>query len=632
MCGIFGCLNGNINKTADVRLTELLIKKQKHRGPDNSGSFSDGNFAVSHVRLSIIDLSDNGKQPMQNAAKDICIAFNGEIYNFRELKKRYALESKFDFRSRTDTEVILYLYELLGIDFLNELNGMFAIAIWDSRIRQLILARDRFGIKPLFYSITDDTIWFSSEIKSILGVPGFEKRICFESIHHYFSFDYIPGEGTAFENIKEIKPGHVMQISSNRSLEIKYRQYWKATYGNERPENIEETVAYIRELIVNAVKSQLVSDVPVGVMLSGGMDSACLTAAMANISGNSGFHTFSLGFDEPSFDESKYSRIVAEKFGTTHHHIKITPQYIGDHIEKYLSFIDEPYADGSAIPTYLLSEEAKKYVKVLLSGEGGDEVFGGYDTYKAYLYNRCYKKLPQVIKWLAGQCVEILPASYKKLSFDYKAKKFVRGSDYNTPQSHYLWREVFSEEEKKKLFNWPVDFEQEYGASSGLFVNFYNQVSGGDELNKLLAIDCSFHFPDDLMIKNDRMTMAHSVEARVPYTDTKLFDYMSRFSGSSKLMKNTTKYFMKKAMKDDLPDSIINKKKIGLEIPYSKWFCQELKEILLDYLSPDSLKRIPFIHAAYVQQLIDAHLTHRKDNGRELWGILNFIAWHKLYF
>jgi len=632
MCGFTGYLNGDVNKTADVHQTELMVEKQRHRGPDNSGSYLDGNFAVSHVRLSIIDLTANGKQPMQNESGNICVAFNGEVYNFRELKKKYSLENKFNFRSKTDTEVVLYLYELLGLDFISELNGMFAFAIWDSRIKQLILARDPFGIKPLFYTVSGGAFWFSSEIKSLLGIPGLQKEICIKALQNYFSFDYIPGEDTAFENIKEVKPGYLMQISSGETLTIKYRPYWEPVYGNEKPDNPKEVIEQVRMLLTDAVRTQLVSDVPVGVMLSGGMDSSTLTALMAHIRGDSNFHTFSIGFDEPSFDETKYSKIVAGLFGTTHHDIHITPRSIIENIEHCISFIDEPYADGSAIPTYLLSKEAKKHITVLLSGEGGDEIFGGYDTHKAYLYNQYYKKIPKPARWLTRQCVESLPSSYKKLSFDFKAKKFVRGSEYSIPHSHYSWREVFSEAEKKQLFNFPFDAEKKYGPSYCLFTDFFDQLKNGDDLNKLLAIDCSFHLPDDLMIKNDRMTMANSIEARVPFTDMNLFNYMSKISGRSKLMKNTTKYFMKEAMKGMLPETIINKKKIGLEIPYSKWLCNEMKELMLDHLSKDSLNRVPFINKDYVHLVIQEHLSQKKDNGRELWGLLNFVIWHKLYF
>jgi asparagine synthase (glutamine-hydrolysing) len=628
MCGLFGYVNGNCEKPADKNLTGSLIKLQQHRGPDDSDSYSDGNYAVSHVRLSIIDLSKNGRQPMQNAAGTITVAFNGEIYNFRELKAQYSLETEFNFKSKTDTEVILCLYEKLGIDFVKELNGMFAIAIWDSRIKQLLLLRDRFGIKPLFYTIVGDSLWFSSEIKSLLQIPGFEKKVCLRAIHHYFSYDYIPGSDTAFENIKEIRPGYLMQIKTGKTLDIQRKQYWKADYGQEKHFNHKEVVNDVRELLINSVRSQLIADVPLGVMLSGGMDSSTLTALVAHIRGNADFHTFSIGFDVPSFDESDYAQVVAKHIGTKHHSIKITPQTIKDNIEKYISFIDEPYADGSAIPTYMLSQEAKKYVTVLLSGEGGDEIFAGYTTHKAYLFNSRYKKLPKFVKWTANQLVDMLPVSHKKLSFDYKAKKFIRGTNYSIPHSHYMWREVFSESEKEKLFTTPMDFS----ASHTLFVDFYNEIMCEDELNKLLYIDCSFHLPDDLMIKNDRMTMAHSLEARVPFTDNYLFEYMSKISGKAKINSNSSKYFLKKSMVDFLPNNIINKKKIGLEIPYSIWFCNELKDLMLSYLSSASLSTIPFINAHYVQKIIKEHMDHKKDNGRELWGLLNFVVWYKLYF
>jgi len=632
MCGIFGYVNGSVEKPADPRLTETLIQKMRHRGPDDSGSYADGNYAVSHLRLSIIDLSRNGHQPMLNAARTACIAFNGEIYNFRELKAKYGLGDKFPFVSKTDSEVVLYLYERLGPDFVRELNGMFALAIWDGRRKQLLLARDRFGIKPLFYTIHDGALWFSSEIKSLLGIPGFRKEVCFKAVHNYFSFDYIPGEETAFENIKEVRPGFMLRVGTGESLSVKPERYWTPRYGQEKPRSVPETVAEVQELLVGAVKSQLISDVPVGVMLSGGMDSSTLTALMAHVRGDADFHTFSIGFDEPSFDESPYAEIVAKEIGTTHHAVKITAQTVRDNLERYLSFIDEPYADGSAIPTFMLAQEARKFVTVLLSGEGGDEVFAGYDTHKAYLVNRLYKKIPKPARWLVAQAVARLPVSHRKLSFDFKAKKFIRGTNFSVPHSHYLWREVFTEEEKKELLRVPLDLERAYGPSFGLFVDLYAAAEGGDELNKLLQIDCSFHLPDDLMIKNDRMTMAHSLEARVPFTDYPLFDYMANIAGTSKIKLNMSKLFMKKAMAPFLPERILKKKKVGLEMPYSKWFLAELKDILCDHLSPESLARIPFLDAACVQRIIRDHMEGRRDYGRELWGLLNFAVWHRLYF
>ncbi len=631
MCGFVGILNGDLRRPADSRLTESLAGRLAHRGPDDSGSFSDGPYAVSHRRLKIIDLTVNGRQPMQNEAGTVSIAYNGEVYNFRELKEKYALDRKFAFRSRTDTEVLLCLYELLGIDFITELNGMFALAIWDSRKKSLYLIRDRFGIKPLFYAVIAGSFWFASEIKAILPVPGFDKRPCLEALYRYFSFDYMPGEITAFEGIKEVPPRHWMEIRCGSGLEIAQKQYWRAEYGSEIPAAPEEVTENIRGLLLSAVRSQLISDVPVGVMLSGGLDSSTLTVLMSQLRGDSGFHTFSIGFDEKSFDETSSAQAVADRVGTIHHRIPVKPHLVAEHLEKQSSFIDEPYADGSAIPTYLLSREARNHVTVLLSGEGGDEVFAGYETHLAYKFRRIYRRNPAVIRKLLGKLAGRMPVSHDKLSLDFKIKRFLQGAEYDVPVSHYKWREVFSEPEKQQLFEDGAEMQKRYGPSWDLFSRHFAEA-GGDELNKLLSIDCAFHLPDDLMIKNDRMTMAHSLEARVPFTDLRLFEYLARLAGSWKLRRFTLKYLLKQVMKRDLPEDILRKKKIGLEIPYSRWFCHELRELMLDYLAPANLRQIPFLKPPFIERIIAEHLGKKRDRGRELWGLLNFAVWYFQHF
>jgi asparagine synthase (glutamine-hydrolysing) len=508
---------------------------------------------------------------------------------------------------------------------------MFAMAIWDSRKKSLYLVRDRFGIKPLFYTITGDALWFASEIKALLKVPGFEKEISTEALHHYFSFDYIPGDITAFKGIKEVRPGFVLEVQSAKSIEPVERQYWQPVYGDSIPPDMEDALSDIRGLLKNAVRYHLISDVPVGVMLSGGMDSSVLALFMSQIRGSADFNTFSVGFNERSFDESNYARLVSDRLGTLHHSVLITPRSIKDNLERCLSYIDEPYADGSAIPTYLLSQEAKKYVTVLLSGEGGDEVFAGYETHLAYYYREAYRKLPIFMRRMCRDFSSLMPVSHKKLSLGFKIKKFVAGAEYNVAVSHYKWREVFSEDEKRELFRLK-DLERQYGPSSGLFQERFAQLASADELNKLLGVDCSYHLPDDLMIKNDRMTMAHSLEARVPFTDLDLFNYLANLSGSVKIRGFQLKYLLRKAMEPFLPGEIIAKPKVGLEIPYSQWLCGELKELLLGELSESSLKNTPFINPVYVQRLIREHLTRRADRGRELWGLLNFAVWYRLYF
>jgi asparagine synthase (glutamine-hydrolysing) len=449
MCGFAGTLNGDIHRPADARLTVLLADELKHRGPDDHGSFSDGPYAVSHRRLNIIDLTVKGRQPMQNEAGTISIAYNGEVYNFRELRDRYALDRKYVFRSRTDTEVLLNLYETMGIEFVNELNGMFALAIWDSRTKTLYLIRDRFGIKPLFYAVVGDSIWFASEIKGILPLPGFERKPSLEALYRYFSFNYIPGDITAFEGIKEVRPGCWLEARSGSGLRTAQKQYWRPAYGSENPRDLRAVVENVRELLTSAVRSQLISDVPVGVMLSGGLDSSTLTALMSKVKGDSGFHTFSIGFDEKSFDESGPARTVAAKVGTIHHRINIKPGLVADKLEAQARSIDEPYADGSAIPTYLLSQDAKNYVTVLLSGEGGDEVFAGYDTHLAYRIRKVYRRSPAAVRKLLQKLARLMPVSYSKLSLDFRVKRFVQAAEFDVSLSHYKWREVFSEAEKR---------------------------------------------------------------------------------------------------------------------------------------------------------------------------------------
>jgi asparagine synthase (glutamine-hydrolysing) len=631
MCGFVGTLNRDLRRPADSRLTDSLAGRLTHRGPDDAGSFADGPYAVSHRRLKIIDLTVRGRQPMQNETGTVSVAYNGEVYNFLELKEKHALERRYSFRSRTDTEVLLRLYELLGIDFVSELNGMFALAIWDSRQKCLYLIRDRFGIKPLFYTVIADSFWFASEIKALLPAPGFEKRPCPEALYRYFSFDFIPGEITAFEGVREVPPRHWMEIRSGSRLEIARKQYWRAEYGSRIPIDPDAVAEDVRGLLRSAVKSQLISDVPVGVMLSGGLDSSTLTVLMSQLRGDSGFHTFSLGFDEKSFDETSAAQTVADRVGTIHHQIPVKPHLVAEQVEKQSFFIDEPYADGSAIPTYLLSREARNHVTVLLSGEGGDEVFAGYETHLAYKFRRIYRHNPAVVRTLLEKLAGRIPVSHDKLSLDFKIKRFLQGAEYDVPVSHYKWREVFSETEKLQLFEDGAGLQKRYGSSSDLFSRQFAEA-GGDELNRLLSIDCAFHLPDDLMIKNDRMTMAHSLEARVPFTDLHLFEYLAGLAGNWKLRRFTLKSLLKQAMKGALPEDILRKKKIGLEIPYSKWFCRELRELMLDYLAPASLHRIPFLRPPFIERIIAEHLGKKRDRGRELWGLLNFAVWYFQHF
>jgi len=601
----------------------------RHRGPDAGGRQWSGPCGLTHQRLSIIDLSPAGRQPMANEDETVWIAYNGEVYNFCDLRARFALDRGHRFRSRTDTEVIVHLYEELGIDCLRELNGMYAFALWDGRSQTLHLARDPFGIKPLFYLRTVEGLWFASEIKALLAVPGYEPQPDLEALHHYLSLNYVPGSLTAFEGIRELRPGHRLELRSGE-LEPTVTRFFDLDYSIDSVMTEAEAIRRSRELLEEAVRRQLVADVPVGVMLSGGMDSSALASLMADVRGRTDFHTFSIGFQDPSFDESAYARMVASALGTEHHEVLVTPDAVRQLLPVYLAYIDEPYADGSAIPTFLLSATAKDFVTVLLSGEGGDEIFAGYDTYTAAKVRRWYRRAPAWLRRAARTCAECLPVSHRKLSLDFKAKRFVRGAELDVPRSHFSWRVVMSDDTKAMMLT-DAARAGAYPASDRLFEATYDHCAAEDELNRLLYVDYSFHLPDDLMIKNDRMTMAHSLEARVPFTDLDLVQFLSTVPVEYKLKGLRKKHLLRSAMKGRLPEAVLRKKKVGLEMPYSRWMRRELREFAGDVLLSPTVKAIGLFDPSEIQRLWSEHQAMTVDHGRPLWGLLNYLLWYDLY-
>lgn len=632
MCGIAGVLKLDQSRCEfPENIVVDMVNTIRHRGPDYTGSLWNGPCGLAHSRLSIIDLSPSARQPMSNEDETVVIAYNGEVYNFRDLRNSFELDRKgHHFRSASDTEVILHLYEEIGIDCLSELNGMYAFALWDNRQQTLYLARDPFGIKPLFYTEYKGAIWFASEIKALLKIPGFCPRPNLEAFYHYLSFDYIPGKLTAFENIHELRPGYLLTVRRYPKRIIEKR-YYDIQYDVNNNLTETEAVAGTRHLLHEAVERHLISDVPVGVMLSGGLDSSSMTALMAEIRGNADFHTFSLAFDESSFDESQSARHVAGNIGTSHHEIQVTPQKVAELLPKYLTYIDEPYADGSAIPTYLLAEQAKEFVTVLLSGEGGDEFFSGYDTHMAYKVRGLYRRIPALIRrQFIAPMVNLLPVSHRKLSLEFKAKRFIQGAELDIPNSHFFWRVVLSEAAKKRVLADESLFSH-IPPSASFFEQAYKQCQAEDDLNRLLYIDYRFHLPDDLMIKNDRMTMAHSLEARVPFTDRNLVQFLSTVPVDIKFKGRNKKHLLKAALKDKLSPKILKKKKIGLEMPYSKWMLSELQDLFEYVLSTESLKMTGFIDPSGVRQLWEEHKAKKVDHGRSLWGLANYMFWYKIY-
>jgi asparagine synthase (glutamine-hydrolysing) len=580
-----------------------------HRGPDSFGEFSDGNVALAARRLSIIDLA-TGDQPIANEDGTLHIVQNGEIYNYRELRRNLE-RAGHHFRTQGDTEVLLHLYEEHGDDFAERLRGMFAIAIWDGRRRRLVLARDRFGIKPLYYRATESELAFASELRAL---PRGE--IDLDALEAFLAFNSIPAPLTIFREIRKLPPGHLLAWENGR-VELK-RFARPAPIEELREDDEAELVEELRSRIRDSVRAHLVSDVPVGVLLSGGVDSAFL-AALAAAESSEPLRTFSIGFEERSFDELAGARLVSRRYGTQHRELVLRPD-AALLLPALAEAFDEPFADSSALPTYLVSQLAASDVKVALSGEGGDELFGGYYTYSADLLAARVGGLAR----LAGPLVERLPTSTSRASFDYKAKRFVRAAHLAPLERHHGWKEIFSPELRAELTGGnpasdPVDVLRAR----------YRETEGADELARLQDVDLGIYLVDDLLVKTDRASMAHSLEARVPYLDTVVTNLALALPTRHKIRGLSKKVLLRKAAAPLLPREIVHGKKRGFSIPAAAWLRGELEPFARETLSRETLHRQGFFQPDVVERLIDDHVAAREDRSRQLWGLLAFTLWHE---
>lgn len=616
--------------TGDRGILETMTDTLAHRGPNDRGTWCEGPVGFGHRRLSVIDLSSAGHQPMANEDGRVVLTYNGEVYNFRELKAKHRLaERGHVFRSQTDSEVILHLFEERGPDMAAELSGMFALAIWDRRTETLHLMRDRYGIKPLFYQQDGTHFRFGSEIKAIIADARVPRRPSLQAMHDFLTLNYVPDAQTAFEGIHEVPPGHVMSVA--RDGTTKLTRYWDLDFTASPAITEDEAVAESFRLMNESLARHLIADVPVGIFLSGGLDSSTLVALMSRQT-DARLHTYSVGFEDESFNELPYARIVADHFRTEHREVIVTADMVRDLLPKSISFIDEPYGDGSAIPTYCVSQIAKDEVVVVLSGEGGDEVFAGYDTYAAYKTYRMARRVPGFIRnGIIAPLAQLLPVSDKKLSFEFKLKRFLGGLDLPPEEAHLWWRIVLTEAQKHEMYSDRVRSALDARPTVRHFRERFQRCSAEDVLSRLMYIDSTLFLPDDLMIKNDRMTMAHSLEARVPFTDPELTGYLGRVPPSLKMKGGRKKHLMRRAMEGHLPQSILDKKKVGLEMPYSRWLRTDLADMMQHYLGEARMRKIDIFRPAAVKRLVDEHMDSRKDHGRALWGLLNFSMWHEMY-
>ncbi|MCA9732870.1 MAG: asparagine synthase (glutamine-hydrolyzing) [Deferribacteres bacterium] len=625
MCGIAGFINfgnGNQANERDLRrMCDVII----HRGPDEDGYFVYDNVALGMRRLSIIDLS-TGKQPIPNEDKSIWIVFNGEIYNFPELRKE--LEAKgHKFRTKTDTETIVHAYEEWGTLCPTKLNGMFAFAIWDNRRKQLFLARDRLGIKPLYYYADRDRLVFGSELKSLLEIPEVPREVDEKALDLFLTYEYIPAPYSILKGVKKLPQGHIL-VAKDGKVEV--QQYWEVKY-NESEKSQPELEEEFIELMRDAVKIRMIADVPLGAFLSGGIDSSTIVALMSQVADRK-VKTFSIGFENQSYNELEYAREIAKHFGTDHQEFIIQPDIL-DLTDKLIHHLDEPLGDFSIFPTYLVSKMARQHVTVALSGDGGDELFGGYDTYIANRMDMKYRqKVPQFVREkMISPLVGLLPPTEKKKGFINKSKRFVEGSNLPLELQHTRWMTFVAEHEKQALYT-PDLLQARNGSSAFDFMrDYFNKAKSKDPLNRQLYVDTKTYLCDNILVKVDRMSMAVSLEARVPFLDYRVVEFAARVPGVMKMHNGRTKILVKDALQKLLPEKITNRGKEGFSIPIKNWLKSDLKPLMLDVLASDKIRRDNFFDVKTVERLIDEHLRNKENHSHRLWALMVFQIWQQTY-
>jgi asparagine synthase (glutamine-hydrolysing) len=619
MCGICGLVAGERERAPDREVLARMSGRLVHRGPDDDGLFCEGPAALAARRLSIIDLA-GGHQPIENEDGSAVVVQNGEIYNYRELKRE--LEGRgHRFATDCDTEVLVHGYEEWGEGFVERLRGMFAIALWDKRRQRLLLARDRFGIKPLYYRHVDGGLSFASELKAMLEQPGFSREIDPQAVSAYLAFNSIPAPLTIFKEARKLPPGHLLSWEGGEVALRRYARPGAPASGGVRRGSAEELTAELREVLDDSVRAHLVADVPVGVLLSGGVDSGGL-AALASRHVDEPLRTFSIGFEEEGFNELSRARLVAERYGTDHHELVLRPDAV-ELLPKLVEAFDEPFGDSSALPTYLVSELAVSEVKVALSGEGGDELFGGYYTYVADLLARRVGRLAALARPLA----EALPSRTDRVGFDYKAKRFARAAALPPLERHHCWKEIFSAQARAELAGpaataWdPLD----------LYRQRYAETEGAEPLARRQDVDLGIYLVDDLLVKTDRLSMAHSLELRVPFLDPKVAEFAFSLPTKFKVRGSAKKRLLRQALAPLLPREIVHGRKQGFSIPIAAWLRGPLEPFAREVLAPSAVARQGLLDPAAVTPILDRHVSGQEDLSRQIWGLMALTLWFDRY-
>ncbi len=625
MCGICGYINGP-DRPADREVVAAMNDRLRRRGPDDEGFFVQGPVALGMRRLAIIDL-DTGQQPISNEDDSIWVILNGEIYNFPDL--RPMLEARGHvFRTRSDTEVIVHLYEDHGDAFVDHLNGMFAIAIWDGRNRRLVLARDRMGQKPLYWTRLGQGIAFASEPKSLLAHPGVARELDPESLGRYLLYEYVPAPWSIFRGIQKLEAAHRLVFQNG---DVRIDRYWEpATVCNPaQVPNLNDAAEQLWQRFCQSVRMQLISDVPLGVFLSGGIDSSSVVAAMASIMPPDRIETFTIGFDDPSFDESAHARAVAQHFGTNHHEEIFSVKRLIEVLPDVADYLDEPFGDASVLPMYLLSRFARERVTVALGGDGCDELLAGYPTFQAIRAAAIYRALPRTIQNLIRWSVNRLPVSHDNFSLDFKLKQFVKGAAAPAELAHQLWIGSFSGSEQRQLLTADLraqcngrGVEQEHQELIGV-------TGGSDLVDRLTRIYCRTYLAEDILTKADRASMAVSLELRAPFLDPGLISFITSLPSHYKLRGSETKLLLRRALAGRVPEAVLKKPKKGFGIPVARWLNTHLRELIGDLLSPTRLRTQGIFEPEPVGRLLEEHWSGKRDNRKGLWTLLMFQLWRE---
>lgn len=624
MCGICGKIQFDASRGVSRELLRAMTNSMHHRGPDDEGMYLFGNVGLGHRRLSIIDLN-TGKQPITNEDGTVWIVFNGEIYNYQDVRKDL-LGKGHVFATQTDTEVIVHAYEEYGVDFLSRLRGMFAFAIWDDAKKQLLVARDRVGIKPLYYYTTDKCVIFASEMKAILCDPTVPREINYPVIDRFLSYYYVPGDETLIRGIRKLDPGHYL-ICKNGKVET--RQYWDLEFpAKPKPVALEEAKDRLMELLKETVRLHMISDVPVGLLLSGGVDSSALLSLCIHESDKE-ISTFTIGFDGEGFDDERvYAKLAAERYGTKHYETTISAAQFRDFLPEYVRFMEEPVCEPPAVALYYISKLAKEHVKVLISGEGGDEAFAGYPNHRNMLILEKTKAAAGPLAGVVSQALSLAGSLSGDTRFGkYAALMRLRQEEYYrsrtaTPLTLFNrdYAGIYSED-----FLAQIDKDYSVRPSADLLAS----AKAFDPLNRMLYVDTKTWLPDDLLVKADKITMANSIELRVPLLDHVILEYAASLPPGFKVNGTQTKYILKSAFENIVPQEILNKKKTGFPVPYERWLGYEMRDYVADVLlDPIALNRGYFRKEA-LEALLNGGQS--SQHSKEVFSLLVLELWHRTF-